>query len=951
MKFERIMSSDGCGITYRQTGCNSRKPSACVPSCCRFPLCPPVCQPYCPPPTCPFLCPDEPEEPPPCSFDTENLPPARLSNSVRQAIVRIACKSLSSSDDDVQEEINKLKAANVLPADFQLSKCQEDQDGVDDTQADENKLKECARQLVESIIAKVQQQLENERDADGEEEGQGQTDADATKSKNGSRRRSRGTDSDKDDRQRVLECGLEILDEQTNALVCDLKRVSDEIAVKMVTEVGNGGGSYSDVSQTSNTRKSIQVEMSPNGRKNGSRASANASSIGNSNKAKPKNSKTAGKNMSSNAITIDTSDPDGEMQSEDTEDEEETDSDEDAWDVVERQNKNASRRKKSSRCRLPLNRNCNAATESDSVCCSYGSCGGCSGNRAASCNVQDVLDRETLCRALEACDNSKMPLSEHDLRAFALDVVQSLYAAVRAKLSTMLDEEYADAGGGEQPFPKDELLAKADEEVRAQVLPVVVDHIVWLMKEERRALGQLDCDMMMIAFAGQFVDTIVTNAVLKTQVDLSGKRANARTFVATSNGGRNSFGSRLGSGSVSGGGGGSGGVSSEFLKKIWNPSSIDENTSNSNNNCNEMSRSQRADEDVVVVRLYNNHNKHNNNNNHCGDVSSDLNEDNRHHSTAHVFLNGYWLPEHVCCCAYKNSSWNDSAGNYDTCNYTSSSSCARRSGEERDFSDGVNYATDAAAAADDVDLMRCLDDDDDDDDRGDCLIISQDRVTQDTASDDDKTGLVSRVKSGGKQPGSMPLHQGSALNNEQRLQDYLSTTVNNLVSTLRSQQAADRALDLAADWLSCCRASVDSLQLPHHHGRNARSWVSAGRALLNRTSFDTACRSTVDRVARILFQRAVNAAVGATTLDDVPDYDAQVSLIVRVERLWHEAIRTSELMLMKTAIQANFRELYQQASCSFHSQGDQFDNAVITNGREWFDQLCEEGKIKDSCSM
>ena len=50
-----------------------------------------------------------------------------------------------------------------------------------------------------------------------------------------------------------------------------------------------------------------------------------------------------------------------------------------------------------------------------------------------------------------------------------------------------------------------------------QVVPVLVEHIVWLMKEEKRALGQLDCDMMMVAFAGQFVDTIVTNAVLKTQ--------------------------------------------------------------------------------------------------------------------------------------------------------------------------------------------------------------------------------------------------------------------------------------------------------------------------------------------------------------------------------------------------------------------------------------------------
>ena len=143
-----------------------------------------------------------------------------------------------------------------------------------------------------------------------------------------------------------------------------------------------------------------------------------------------------------------------------------------------------------------------------------------------------------------------MPVSDAELRKFALDVVESLYAAVRAKLSSMLDDEYKEAGGKDS-FPKDELLAKADEEVRSEVLPVVVNHIVWLMKEERRSLGQLDCDMMMIAFAGQFVDTIVTNAVIKTQVDLSAKRAYTRTFVATSNGGSKSR-SSIGPGSGSG---------------------------------------------------------------------------------------------------------------------------------------------------------------------------------------------------------------------------------------------------------------------------------------------------------------------------------------------------------------------------------------------------------------
>jgi len=87
---------------------------------------------------------------------------------------------------------------------------------------------------------------------------------------------------------------------------------------------------------------------------------------------------------------------------------------------------------------------------------------------AATCSARDLLDRETLCRALEACDNGQMPISDDELRKFALEVVESLYSAVRAKLSAMLDEEYRDAGGSLE-FPKDELLAKADEEVRTQV--------------------------------------------------------------------------------------------------------------------------------------------------------------------------------------------------------------------------------------------------------------------------------------------------------------------------------------------------------------------------------------------------------------------------------------------------------------------------------------------------
>jgi len=59
---------------------------------------------------------------------------------------------------------------------------------------------------------------------------------------------------------------------------------------------------------------------------------------------------------------------------------------------------------------------------------------------------------------------------EAELRKFAGELVDSLYGAVRAKLVAMLEKEYSEMGADEvSQFPKDELLARADEEVRGQV--------------------------------------------------------------------------------------------------------------------------------------------------------------------------------------------------------------------------------------------------------------------------------------------------------------------------------------------------------------------------------------------------------------------------------------------------------------------------------------------------
>jgi len=91
-----------------------------------------------------------------------------------------------------------------------------------------------------------------------------------------------------------------------------------------------------------------------------------------------------------------------------------------------KQRNNSSRRRGTTsprRDRCPLNRNSNAATgcgcgysaggggggSSSGGCCSGGG-GGCCGG--PSCSVRETLERETLCRALEAVDDGKMPVSE-----------------------------------------------------------------------------------------------------------------------------------------------------------------------------------------------------------------------------------------------------------------------------------------------------------------------------------------------------------------------------------------------------------------------------------------------------------------------------------------------------------------------------------------------------------
>lgn len=945
-----------------------------------------------------------------------------MTDSVRQAIVRIACKSLTSSSEDVQCEIEKLKEANLLPHDFRLSGSG---GGQSRKSANNNSLdlKKCAAQLVESIICKVKQQLvvsQNPSAAD-----LCQTGAKSMQCCMAQRKKSNVSNKQEccDARQQVLQCSLQLLDQQTEAICRDVQRVRQQVAERMVSEVTCGGANYAGTESHQPSRMTSSAKMSghstshmstdmkgslspsrtststkkntkKSSSRSGSATSAKASSkqistsTAKSNKKKNSKKNASDKNKSWNAIVNETSEMDSDDDDEDsdeTEDEksEESSSDDDSDDDSsgdEEQRNNSARTKKSKTSYdALLNRNCNAATGSEYDC---GGCGGCSGcgSRVASCNVQDVLDRETLCRALQACDISKMPVSEVELRKFAGDVVDSLYAAVRAKLSAMLDDEYSSAGG-EDAFPKDELLAKADEEVRTQVLPVVVDHIVWLMKEERRSLGQLDCDMMMIAFAGQFVDTVVTNAVVKTQVDLSGKRAYTRTFVATSNGGsRSKISASGGSGLADGSGiksilrASKQFANNERVTDIWTRESQmikhpSKQFSNVSNNCNKLAESSptrecsfastcstecddhpqkshppyliRTDDRVTNHGPENhfdkpddysiNNNNNNNKNRHVHDGSSNRNsgegnydvcnnddficENNAPYSTGCTCCTVYCLSENAFCYYTYFKHWNNNncGGNYNSNNNRVSTS-----------SDDDNHTGDAIdAAAGDAQNCRASDLQSFDYIIGDCNNKidgccfnqamdniprkSAGRTIQKRPSNGNKEEIVfgNTVKS--EQLNSMMADDDDTTDlMDEELHLYLSKTVDLLLSASGFHNVAHRALDSAAEWLSRYR---DCIHSSCFCDRQRQAYVQAGRALLDQIPLSLDCQSTVDTATRRLFRRAVDVAVVAVyDTEHCPTHDLaddRTSLITRARSLWHQATQTSELLLMKTAIQAN----------------------------------------------
>lgn len=129
----------------------------------------------------------------------------------------------------------------------------------------------------------------------------------------------------------------------------------------------------------------------------------------------------------------------------------------------------------------------------------------------------------------EAIDHVTMTAeAEATLKSFATEVVQSLYTAIRFKLKHLVED-------CKDEEKKQEIMRRGDTELRNQILPTIIEHIVWIIKEEFRGQDEAKWKQAMIHDPGQYLDTIVTNAVMKTHADHIRHRKFLKTFVVTSN--------------------------------------------------------------------------------------------------------------------------------------------------------------------------------------------------------------------------------------------------------------------------------------------------------------------------------------------------------------------------------------------------------------------------------
>jgi len=289
-------------------------------------------------------------------------------------------------------------------------------------------------------------------------------------------------------------------------------------------------------------------------------------------------------------------------------------------------------------------------------------------------------------------------------------------------------------------------------------------------------------------------------------------------------------------------------------------------------------------------------------------------------STTRVFYTGSLSSRNIFCYYIynncKNSKWNNNDDN-SACNCNSNNNDAdMREDEEDDIlaADAVTVETGRSRDGENVDCNN----------KGDSFINGRikrdDEITGQMGSGDDKVGIVARNTAKSEHPCSPEIfHDENAAVVDERLQLHLTTTIDYLLSVLGSQYLAHLALNSATDWLRRFRTSIDSRRFYRRKVRRSRhSSVRAGQALLDREPLDRDCLSTVDRTARRLFHNAVDVAVNSVqNLGHKPDNDsddAQVFLTVESRRLWREAIQTSELLLMKKAIRANFHHSYTPAS-------------------------------------
>ena len=125
--------------------------------------------------------------------------------------------------------------------------------------------------------------------------------------------------------------------------------------------------------------------------------------------------------------------------------------------------------------------------------------------------------------ALAKLRNTALDYSQKTVQSFTFEVVNNLYDVVRGKLDALIETNLKETEGDDSKPKKERIadfLSTADEEIRKSVLPPLEEYIQSLLVDQAKSVEEIDLDLIMTAFSGQYVDTIVTNAVLQTHVGI-----------------------------------------------------------------------------------------------------------------------------------------------------------------------------------------------------------------------------------------------------------------------------------------------------------------------------------------------------------------------------------------------------------------------------------------------